>query len=172
MMKPTNWGCFLSHQNAAQRNMSGSTHILIDLGQFPKDGVGVTLSHQKLGHVMSLVKPCHACHVPMFTSFTTHLRCFFLIVFLISIKTSNVSIIFQTHLTIVCPTMFISKDIFMAFSNVFHICSYGSWIFSTCFPYVPGLRCWVQPRTGPPLGSINSCGTVKHGMACWKMPRL
>jgi hypothetical protein len=81
MMKPTNWGCFLSHQNAAQRNMSGSTHILIDLGQFPKDGVGVTLSHQKLGHVMSLVKPCHACHVPMFTSFTTHLRCFFWLFF-------------------------------------------------------------------------------------------
>ena len=84
MMKPTNWGCFLSHQNAAQRNMPGSTHILIDLGQFPKDGVGVTFSHQKLGHVMSLVKPCHACHVPMFTSFTTYLRCF--VVFLFSIK--------------------------------------------------------------------------------------
>ena len=112
MMKPTNWGCFLSHQNAAQRNMPGSTHILIDLGQFPKDGVGVTFSHQKLGHVMSLVKPCHACHVPMFTSFTTYLRCFFLF-FCFPLKTSNVSI--QTRLTIVCPTIFISKDIFHMF---------------------------------------------------------
>jgi hypothetical protein len=121
-------------------------------------------------HVPGETMPCMSCSDVH--KFHNTFKMFFLIVFLISIKTSNVSIIFQTHLTIVCPTMFISKDIFMAFSNVFHICSYGSWIFSTCFPYVPGLRCWVQPRTGPPLGSINSCGTVKHGMACWKMPRL